>query len=261
MFVQASGKVWKWHLHCLLKISYGCSHLHVTLCCGLQSRFVTHEQMRNIGETLLGKQLKIQLVGLVVLMSHLYQIALWGSCQVFGDDDSFLKYTSIHLRGFVLKVVPRPPALWPKDGAHIPRMGSTRQRWARISEGSNLNLETFHFPVDTPSNGLVRNRQAPRIAERNVYSQRLVGSEVRGTQLWRPVKTIPLLWLTSDRATSVKASVWLTVQQIYGWDRPRGAPFITNQTLEACLLRWTSELQLYSGQRKEKTPQDIQSCQ
>lgn len=32
--------------------------------------------MRNIGKILLGKQLKIQLVGLGVLMGHLYQIAL-----------------------------------------------------------------------------------------------------------------------------------------------------------------------------------------
>lgn len=37
---------------------------------------------------------------------------------VSGDDDSFLKYTSIFLHRFVLKVVTRPPVLWPKGGAN-----------------------------------------------------------------------------------------------------------------------------------------------
>lgn len=63
---------------------------------------------------------------------------------MFRDDDSFLKYTSIYLQGFVLEVVPRAP----RCSAHIPHMGSTRQRHIRVSQGSNLTLETFQFPVD-----------------------------------------------------------------------------------------------------------------
>lgn len=180
MFVQASGKVCKWHLHYLLKVSYGCSHLHVTLCFADYSRGLL---LMNIWETSSRKTAKNTTCWTCRFDVTPVSNSAPRFSSVFGDDDSFLKYTSVHLHGFVLKVVPRPPVLWPKDGAHIPHMGSTRRRWARISEGSNLNLETFHFPVDAPSNELVRNRQAPRIAERNVYSQRLAGSEVRGTQL------------------------------------------------------------------------------
>lgn len=52
------------------------AHTDTRHCVEDHSRGLLH-----VGKTLLGKQLKIQLVGLMVLMRHLYQIALWASCQ------------------------------------------------------------------------------------------------------------------------------------------------------------------------------------
>lgn len=113
--------------------------------------------MKHFWET----QLKIQLVGRTCHFdaAPVSNSAL-GFLSVSGDDDSFLKYTSIHLLGFVLKVVPRPPVLGPKGrsahsahgfGGEAAAAADTDQRGITLER-----LELFRFPIDTASIQLAR---------------------------------------------------------------------------------------------------------